>query len=189
MRTIAIAFSVSLALLAGPAFAKSTSPSAPQTRMQSCAAEWKAMTPDQKKATTYKAYSKTCLSGGASAPAATMAPTPAKATAPAAGESRMASCAAIWKAMTPDQKKSTTYRDYSKTCLSGGTTAAAPAATMTPAPMAAKPARARATTAASAPATGAAPDGATGLCKDGTYTKSKTHSGSCSHHGGVAKWL
>jgi len=38
-------------------------------------------------------------------------------------------------------------------------------------------------------ATGAAPAGATGQCKDGTFTMSKTHSGSCSHHGGVAKWF
>ena len=36
---------------------------------------------------------------------------------------------------------------------------------------------------------GPAPSGATGLCKDGTYTMSKMHSGACSHHGGVAKWL
>ena len=134
MRAIAIAVSVSLALLVSPALAKSTAPSASQTRMQTCAANWKAMTPDQKKATTYK--------------------------------------------------------DYSKTCLSGGTAAAAPA----PAPepmMAAKPAKAAkpATTGSMMMPTGAAPAGATGLCKDGTYTMSKTHSGSCSHHGGVAKWL
>jgi hypothetical protein len=128
MRAIAIALSVSLALLAVPATAKSTSPSASQTRMQTCAANWKAMTPDQKKATTYK--------------------------------------------------------DYSKTCLAGGTRAAAPAATTAPAPIAAPPAKAT-----GGSAMGAAPAGATGLCKDGTYTMSKTHSGSCSHHGGVAKWL
>jgi len=40
-----------------------------------------------------------------------------------------------------------------------------------------------------APAASAAPAGATGKCKDGTYTMSKTHSGACSHHGGVANWL
>jgi hypothetical protein len=34
-----------------------------------------------------------------------------------------------------------------------------------------------------------APAGATAECKDGTYSFSKTHSGSCSHHGGVAGWL
>jgi hypothetical protein len=33
------------------------------------------------------------------------------------------------------------------------------------------------------------PAGATALCKDGTYSFSKTHSGTCSHHGGVAQWL
>jgi hypothetical protein len=32
------------------------------------------------------------------------------------------------------------------------------------------------------------PTGATALCKDGTLSYSKTHSGTCSHHGGVAVW-
>jgi Protein of unknown function (DUF3761) len=39
-------------------------------------------------------------------------------------------------------------------------------------------------TAASAP-----PPGATALCRDGTYSFSQHHSGTCSHHGGVARWL
>lgn len=33
------------------------------------------------------------------------------------------------------------------------------------------------------------PPGATARCNDGTYSFSATHSGSCSHHGGVAQWL
>jgi hypothetical protein len=33
------------------------------------------------------------------------------------------------------------------------------------------------------------PSGAAAQCKDGTYSHSKTHSGACSHHGGVAKWM
>ena len=33
-----------------------------------------------------------------------------------------------------------------------------------------------------------APEGATAKCKDGTYSYAKTHSGACSHHGGVAEW-
>ena len=46
-------------------------------------------------------------------------------------------------------------------------------------------------TATKAPTTSAigAPAGATAKCKDGTWSMSKTHSGSCSHHGGVASWL
>ena len=36
---------------------------------------------------------------------------------------------------------------------------------------------------------GQAPNGATAQCKDGTYSHAKTHSGACSHHGGVAKWM
>lgn len=33
------------------------------------------------------------------------------------------------------------------------------------------------------------PPGATAKCNDGTYSFSKHHSGTCSHHGGVAEWL
>jgi len=35
----------------------------------------------------------------------------------------------------------------------------------------------------------AAPPGATARCNDGTYSFSQHHSGTCSHHGGVAQWL
>lgn len=35
----------------------------------------------------------------------------------------------------------------------------------------------------------AAPAGATAICNDGTYSYSLHHSGTCSHHGGVASWL
>ena len=33
------------------------------------------------------------------------------------------------------------------------------------------------------------PAGATGQCKDGTFTHATHHSGACSSHGGVAKWM
>ena len=33
------------------------------------------------------------------------------------------------------------------------------------------------------------PSGATALCRDGTYSFSKNRRGTCSHHGGVARWL
>ena len=33
------------------------------------------------------------------------------------------------------------------------------------------------------------PSGATALCRDGTYSFSQHRRGSCSHHGGVSKWL
>jgi hypothetical protein len=35
----------------------------------------------------------------------------------------------------------------------------------------------------------AAPKGATAQCADGTYSFSQSRRGTCSHHGGVAKWL
>lgn|GEM_PF-430856 len=34
-----------------------------------------------------------------------------------------------------------------------------------------------------------APAGATALCRDGTYSFSRSRRGTCSHHGGVSKWL
>jgi hypothetical protein len=34
-----------------------------------------------------------------------------------------------------------------------------------------------------------APPGATAQCRDGTYSFSKSRSGTCSRHGGVAGWL
>jgi len=36
---------------------------------------------------------------------------------------------------------------------------------------------------------GGVPAGATAKCRDGTYSFSQHHSGTCSHHGGVANWL
>jgi Protein of unknown function (DUF3761) len=38
-------------------------------------------------------------------------------------------------------------------------------------------------------ASSAPPPGATARCRDGTYSFSQHHSGTCSHHGGVAVWL
>ena len=35
----------------------------------------------------------------------------------------------------------------------------------------------------------APPEGATAQCRDGTYSFSKSRRGTCSHHGGVAKWI
>lgn len=35
----------------------------------------------------------------------------------------------------------------------------------------------------------AAPQGATAQCADGSYSFSQSRRGTCSHHGGVAKWL
>jgi hypothetical protein len=35
----------------------------------------------------------------------------------------------------------------------------------------------------------AVPSGATAQCRDGSYSFSQNHRGTCSHHGGVAKWL
>ena len=75
-------------------------------------------------------------------------------------------------------------------------TAAAPASTESASPAAAPAPASSAAASQTAPAGKAAatsgntdPTGATAKCKDGTYSKSKHHKGSCSHHGGVAEFL
>src|SRR6266704_2632604 len=71
--------------------------------------------------------------------------------------------------------------------------AEAPASTESASPAAAPATSAPASKAAAAaksPSSGNTdPTGATAKCKDGTYSKSKHHKGSCSHHGGVAEFL
>ena len=84
-----------------------------------------------------------------------------------------------------------------KPTATGAATGAGSAGTAATAPQAAAPAAAppAATGAApgasksSATAGSTAPAGATAKCKDGSYSKSQHHSGTCSHHGGVAEWL
>ncbi|WP_227982833.1 DUF3761 domain-containing protein [Nocardia spumae] len=39
------------------------------------------------------------------------------------------------------------------------------------------------------PRPGQDPDGATAQCRDGSYSYSRNHRGTCSHHGGVDHWL
>lgn len=187
--TIALLVTVSTALFVGPAMAKSDAAKPP-----SCTAQWQAMSDADKKATTRKAFMAGCKTSATTAAPPAAAPMAAAPAATSGPQGRMATCAAGWKAMSADQKKATTYKDYSKSCLSGGSNAAAAAPAMAPTTM--KPAKPMATsTKPMAPSStmgaagGLAPAGATGQCKDGTFTMSKTHSGSCSHHGGVAKWF
>ena len=93
---------------------------------------------------------------------------------------------------------------FTKCASSGTAPVAATPVKPAPAPMTPKPAITSAspaqTATAAAPAVSApaakfasapsaAPAGATALCKDGSYSMSKHHSGSCSHHGGVANFL
>ncbi len=62
--------------------------------------------------------------------------------------------------------------------------------TPTPGPPASGQAAAPATSgkAQVTPAPAGTPANATAKCKDNTYSFAKTHSGACSHHGGVAEW-
>jgi hypothetical protein len=71
------------------------------------------------------------------------------------------------------------------------TESASPAAAPAPSAASKAPAASKAAPAAKAAATAGNtdPTGATAKCKDGTYSKSKHHKGSCSHHGGVAEFL
>jgi serine/threonine-protein kinase len=202
---------------AAPAMAPATTAMAPAmgTKPLSCTAQWNAKSDADKAGTTRKAFMAGCK-GGDTAAAAGAAPAATAAMVPAKG-AKPPSCTSQWNGKSDTDKAATTRKAFMAGCkeMNAGTAAVAPAATMAPAkpamvptsaPMkpAMAPAVVKPTTtmapvtpptmkASGAPAavapTGAAPEGATGVCKDGTYTKSKGHSGACSHHGGVAKWL
>ena len=81
----------------------------------------------------------------------------------AAHADTMKNCAAAWKAKTPDAVAARSYKAWSAKCLNDDYNVV--------------------------PGAPPTPDGATAMCKDGTYSMSKHHIGSCSHHGGVAKFL
>ena len=95
----------------------------------------------------------------------------------------MNSCNADWKtakASGTTQK----HNDFISACLKGGATVAQTVTT--------KPAGAPAVTktvAAPIATSSGAPTNATTKCKDGSFSTSAHHSGSCSHHGGVAQFL
>jgi len=92
---------------------------------------------------------------------------------------------------------STTATKVTPSTLSGvAVTTATPATTAQPAttqatrvtPTTAAPVIITPATTAPAATTPGHPAGATALCNDGTYSYSAQHSGSCSHHGGVAQF-
>jgi len=140
-----------------------------------------------------KAACKTAASKAATpaAPATTAkAATPAKpaapATATASKPARNYDCSKAGNA-----NKAACKAAVSGTPAKPAASAAAPAPAPKAAPAATKPTATK--PAAPAPAattsTAAGPNGATAQCKDGTYSNSKTHSGTCSHHGGVKTWF
>jgi hypothetical protein len=138
----------------------------------SCTAQWNAKSDADKAATTRKAFMAGCKEMNAGTAAVAPAATTMAPAKPAMVPTAAPSIAPVKPAMVPAT---------APTAVKPATTTMAP---VTPPPTM-KAAGAPATVAP----TGAAPEGATGVCKDGTYTKSKGHSGACSHHGGVAKWL
>lgn len=71
-------------------------------------------------------------------------------------------------------------------CKNAAPMAPAPRPTVASRPAAVAPAQ---PTAPVAPAQASGPQGATARCKDGSFSHSAHHSGSCSHHGGVAQFF
>lgn len=132
----------------------------------------------------------------------TMICSPAFARSTASGDA-MKACAAQWSAKKAAASTGTqTYREFSKACLAANKvqtpsaalptspTVAAPVPAAPIAPAAPRHKRASATAAGGSTASAAgAPAGASAKCRDGSFSMSKHHSGTCSHHGGVANWL
>jgi hypothetical protein len=66
---------------------------------------------------------------------------------------------------------------------------AKPAAPAAPAAAPAKPEKAEKAAKTGEKSVNGDATGATAKCKDGSFSHSKTHTGTCSRHGGVAEWL
>jgi hypothetical protein len=97
----------------------------------------------------------------------------------------MKSCAADYKtAKAGKALGGQSYMQFMGACMKGGASVSQTVTT--------KPANGPAvtkTTAAPTASIAGAPASATAKCKDGSYSTSAHHSGSCSHHGGVAQFL
>ncbi|GAC1575132.1 MAG: hypothetical protein NVS3B5_05940 [Sphingomicrobium sp.] len=108
------------------------------------------------------------------------------------------------KPIVKEATTSTASRHYDCTKLGNATKEACKVSTVThQAPTVVRTPMARAAAAAPSVVKTAAPqpkpapkmtaasgtEGVTATCKDGTSSHAKQHSGACSHHGGVAKWL
>lgn len=191
MKRIIVA-TAALVLLTTPVFAKSTAQIAAQDNMKSCSASWKAMSDTDKKKTKRKDFMSSCLSKSSGASTAAMAAAPAAATPNVAKKSSgntMSSCAASWKAKSDTDKKATKYKDFMSSCMKSNTSTAAmaPAASKPMVPASATSPKRVAAAKSSIPTEGNS--GTSARCKDGKVISIKSHTGACSHHGGVAAWL
>jgi uncharacterized protein DUF3761 len=124
--------------------------------------------------------------GGAAAASPAPAPSRSASPAPAGGEP----AGATFQCKDGSYSKA---RSAQGACSSHGGVDHALTAAPAAAPAPTTPAAAAGGSAASGKAPtvarpGDAPANATAKCRDGTYSASQQHSGSCSHHGGVAEW-
>lgn len=93
------------ALLIAPAMGANSG----SDKMKACGAQWSAMSADQKKATTYKQFSSTCMSGKTAA------------VAPMTPQARMTACAAQWQKMKAANKTGgQTYQQFTSVCAKKG---------------------------------------------------------------------
>jgi hypothetical protein len=129
--------------------------------MKQCSTNWSAMSATQKKATTHKAFMAGCLKGPRAEPHNAMMMRKVPKSHAMARSVKADKTAA---ARTASHKAVAAHKAASHSAM---------------------------TRKASAHASAIPTLGHSGKakCKDGTISSSKTHSGACSHHGGVAAWL
>ena len=150
--------------------------SASQDAMKNCNAQWKTLDAATKGGTTHNAFMSSCMKGGASS---TM-----NSVTGAAGNAVTGATNAVGNAASSvGHAAGSAVRGATNAV--GGATGAAGAAVGSAMGMGA-------TKTASHSHSKIPVEGNTGTaarCKDGTTMQIHTHSGACSHHGGVAAWL
>jgi|tagenome__1003787_1003787.scaffolds.fasta_scaffold20474745_1 uncharacterized short protein YbdD (DUF466 family) len=169
MQSRIVAFAAGALMLSICASIPAAAQTAQQSRMKSCAEEWRGLkAQNQTAGRSYRDFQKECLAKHEPAPTNVGSTTPPAAGSRTAQESRMSACAQEWQAAKrANQTAGRTYREFQRECLSKNEPAA-PSTTGSaqqpaPAPLPRAPARSR-TSLPSATAGAATPDEAQRSC-------------------------
>ena len=155
------------AILLGMALAGAAIAAPANDRMKVCAAQWQGMKAAHTATGTYRDFSKSCLAGSAAAPAPAR-PRPTQGQPAPTGPAKPSILSRITKRIKEANANANTNTESAPTPANNNvaTTGSYRGKSIT-----------------------TDPAGATGQCRDGTYTHAVHHSGACSSHGGVAKWM
>jgi hypothetical protein len=188
MRTTTL-FILTAILVAIP-FSAAVGASSSQNAMKDCNTQWKALDTATKSGTTHNAFMSSCMKGAKADTAGSTADSMMNGASNAVGNAANSVGNTVGSAASTAGHAASNA--WNSTTHAVGSTAGAAGAAVTGGVAAASSSMAGATKTAShahhtIPVEGNS--GTAARCNDGTTMQIHTHSGACSHHGGVAAWL